>query len=344
MNICEPNIDKEDIEAVVKCLENNELSGRTAVCDDFERAFAEKMGVKFAIAVNSGTSALFIALKALGIGPGDEVIVPDFSFIAVANAVSHTGATPILVDSEPYTLNIMADKIKITPKTKAIIAVHTYGIPCDMATLKSYGVPVIEDAAEAIGAEVEGFMAGSQGDIGCFSFFANKVITTGEGGMVVTNYEDIAKEIKLLKDQYRTGQYMHNKVGYGMSMGAMQCALGASQLKKLDEHNLIKKRIADKYTKELSNYGNSSYIKRAGSFWMYPYNTPNAKTLMDYLARFDIETRPGFVPIHTQKMYKQYGTWSSDAIYKTTVCLPCGIKLTEEEQDFIITKIKAFYD
>lgn len=332
-----------DIDSVVQSLVDNQISGRSPVCKEFEEAFSSKFGVQNSIAVNSGTSALFLALKALGIGEGDEVIVPAFGFIAIANAVKHTGATPVFVDVEYDTFNIDPLLIIPTPKTKAIIAVHTYGLPCDMDKLMAFGIPVIEDAAEAHGAIYKGKMVGSIGDIGCFSFFANKTITTGEGGMVMTNNPVYAKEIRLLKDQYNGNiKFKHDGIGYGMSLGALQCALGKSQLSRLD--NLVKRKrtLAKKYTSSLLEYVDVPLEKNGfHSFWMYAIKTK--KGLAEFLEAHGIETRRGFFPLNFQPSYSDGSRFPvAEELYEKITCLPMSLGMSEEEQNYVIELVKNF--
>ncbi|MBP7119003.1 DegT/DnrJ/EryC1/StrS family aminotransferase [Candidatus Woesebacteria bacterium] len=348
IRIAEPCITEQDILTVMTCLKDNQLSGRSPVCKDFEDDFAKKFNVKHAVAVNSGTSALFLAMKALGIGEGDEVIVPAFGFIAIPNAVRHVGATPVFVDVDPNTFNIDPQKIVITEKTKAIIAVHTYGQPCDMDKLMHLGVPVIEDAAEAHGAKYKDRMCGSIGDIGCFSFFANKTITTGEGGMVVTNNPILAKEIRLLKDQYRGDvQFKHDKVGYGMSLGAMQCALGISQLDSLDDLVERKIKMAKLYTRELKGISQLTLPTDRShggvhSYWMYALKATGE--LKEHLESVGIEVRPGFFPLNLQPAYSDGSQFPvSEELYSQIVCLPMNLKMTEQDQWFVINKVKEYY-
>ena len=326
IKISTPKITGDDILAVQKVLEETQLSGRSPVCAQLENDFAKYVGAEYAIAVNSGTSALSLAMKAMGIGPGDEVIVPDFAFIAVPNAVSHTGAKPVLVDCDPDTFNIDPKKIRITFKTKAIIAVHTYGHPCDMVELSKFGVPVIEDACEALGAEYGGLKVGGISQIGCFSFFGNKTITAGEGGMVVTSDPNLAKEVRLLKDQYRTGQYVHEKIGYGMSLGAMQCALIQSQLKRVDEILEHARYMASRYNVLGIRPTIRPHVKH--SWWMYAVKRDIQLDFLEY--------RSGFPPIHSQRPYLQAGDFPvSRSLSLTLLPLTC----TEEEQDSIINAI-----
>lgn len=350
IKIAEPCITEKDMLSVVTCLKENQLSGRSKVCTEFEDEFARQFHTKHAIAVNSGTSALFLAMKALGIGEGDEVIVPAFGFIAIPNAVKHVGATPIFVDVEEDTFNINPLRVSeaITSKTKAIIAVHTYGQPCDMDKLMHLGVPVIEDAAEAHGAKYKDRTCGSIGDISCFSFFANKTITTGEGGMVTTNNTLLAKEIRLLKDQYNGDiRYKHDKVGYGMSLGAMQCALGLSQLSQLSDFVGRKRRMAEIYTRELKDivqvqlpYDRSHGGKH--SYWMYAIKATGE--LKEHLESVGIEVRPGFFPLNLQPVYSDGSKFPvAEELYEKIVCLPMNLRMSEQDQYFVINKIKEYY-
>ena len=205
IRVCEPDISAREIEYVTNAIRGKEVSSIAAPVKKFEDAFAKKFGVKHAVAVNSGGSALFLTLKALGIQPGDEVIVPDFTMIATAGAVSHCGAVPIFVDSSDDSLNIDASKIeeKITPRTTAIMPVHIYGEPCDMDSImdiaRRHNLLVVEDAAESHGARYKGALTGTFGDAGCFSFYANKIMTTGEGGMIVTDNADLANKLQHMR-------------------------------------------------------------------------------------------------------------------------------------------------
>lgn len=348
IKIAEPFISEKDINSVVQSLNRNELSGRSPVCKEFEEKFASKFNVRHAVAVNSGTSALFIALKTLGIGEGDEVIVPAFGFIAIPNAVRHVGAKPVFVDVEQDTFNIDPNKIAITQKTKAIIAVHTYGQPCDMDKIMSFGVPVIEDAAEAHGARYKSRICGSIGDIGCFSFFANKTITTGEGGMLVTNNQIYANEARLLKDQYNGSiRYKHDKIGYGMSLGALQCALGTSQLSQLDEFVDKKVKMAELYIRELADIQEIvlPHDRSHGgqhSYWMFAIKA--SENLKGHLEEVGVEVRPGFFPLNFQPSYSDGSRFPvAEELYEKIICLPMNLKMTESDQMFVINRIKEFY-
>lgn len=335
----QPLIREQDIQAVVRTLKSGNLSGRTVTAELLEQVFAEMFHVKHAIAVNSGTSALFLTLKAMGIGKGDEVIVPDYAFIAVANAVTHVGAKPVLAEVEDdYNISVRTIKPLISAKTKAIIAVHTYGKPCDMAELLDLDIPIIEDCAEAHGAKIQKKSVGSFGIAGCFSFFVNKTITCGEGGMVTTNDDDLAQEIRLLKDQYRSEErFRHDGVGYGLSLSAMQCAFLLSQLYDLEGLVYHKRAIAFYYHKKLSKLLEipEEDKETVHSYWAYP-----VKMHMPHTDVF--ETRPGFFPIHLQKPYykPKIRVKNSRKLYSNTVCLPTFIGLTQSQQDEICAEVQ----
>jgi len=257
----EANIAKEEIEAALKVLKSKKLSqlaGETV--NDFEKAFAKYCAVKYAIAVNSGTSALHVALAATEIGPGDEVILPPYTFMATANAILHQNAVPIFADIDPktYTLDPEALERTVSEKTKAVIPVHILGQPADMDRIvdvaKAHGLVVIEDCAQANGAKYEGRKVGSFGDLGCFSFYLNKNMTTGgEGGMIVTSNEELAKRARSIRNHCRPevspypnvpAHNVYEAIGYNYRMLAVQAAMGLVQLRKLDKFNRIRMKNA----------------------------------------------------------------------------------------------------
>ena len=235
--VCEPLLGKNELKYVEDCIKTGWISSKGKYIDDFEKKFSAFCGVKHGITTTSGTTAIHLALAALGIKTGDEVIIPDFTMIATANPVVHLGAKPVFVDSDLQSWNIDPKKIeeKITKKTKAILVVHIYGHPCDMDPIneiaKKHNLFLIEDAAEAHGAEYKGRKTGSLSDVACFSFYANKIITTGEGGMVLTNNSEIADKCRLLKDlAFEKKRFWHHYAGYNYRMTNMQAALGVGQL------------------------------------------------------------------------------------------------------------------
>jgi perosamine synthetase len=252
-----PEITAQDIEAVTGVLRTSSLSMGPKV-GEFERTISHYVGASDAIAVNSGTSALHLCIRALGISEGDEVLVPSFTFIAVANAVRYEKATPVFIDVDPQTLNLDPSLLEpaITARTRAIIVVHTFGCPGELADIlqiaRRHGLFVIEDACEAIGAEYEGQKVGALGDVGVFAFYPNKQITTGEGGAVVTNNSEIALQVRKLRNQGRDDSeqwFQHTQLGYNYRISDINCALGVEQLKRidaiLDRRELIARQYSD---------------------------------------------------------------------------------------------------
>jgi len=322
-----PDITKKEVETVSSAIRSGWVSGNGPYVEKFEKAFAKTVSkTKYALSTNSGSSAIHIALMALGIGKGDEVIMPTFTMIATANAVAFTGAKPVLVDVDPSTWNIDSTKIekKITKRTRAILVVHIYGLTCDMKPIKKlakkYDLWVVEDAAEAHGAEYQGKAAGSLGDIAAFSFYANKIITTGEGGMITTNNAQIARNII----QYRSNgfgekrHFWHEYQGYGSRMSNLDAALGFAQTLRFNE--LIRKRRtnASYYQKLL---GGLEYLSLPteprgykNAYWMFGVVVDPQKAgisafeITQKLAKQGIETRSFFIPIHLQPIYhKSHG-------------------------------------
>jgi len=250
-----PEIGEDEIAAVVAVLRSSRLSLGPAL-GEFERAFAEYIGTAHAIAVSSGTAGLHLALLALGVGAGDEVIVPSFTFIAAANAIRYVGATPVFADIDPATLNMDPACVEraITPRTRALLAVHTFGVPAEMDALLAiaarHRLKVVEDACEAIGAKYRGRKVGGFGDAGVFAFYPNKQITTGEGGMVVANDPEVAASIRSLRNQGRRATddwFEHSALGYNYRISEMNCALGLAQLRRIDAILARRAEVAREY-------------------------------------------------------------------------------------------------
>lgn len=318
--ISRPNLVREDLSEIKKCFDSTWISSKSLWVEKFEEEFSKKVsGTKYSVSVNSGTSALFLALKALNIGPNDEVILPTLTMIATVNAVTWVGAKPVLVDSTSYNdwnINLQEIEKKITKKTKAILPVHIYGYPCDMDEInkiaKKHGLFVIEDAAEAMGTLYKGKKAGSYGDISCFSLYVNKIITTGNGGMVCTNNRDIYKLIKKLSffDFNEKIHFKHNLIGYNLVLSGLQAALGLSQLKRFEQVLHKRRQIFDWYYKNLKDTNIkfiSSHHKNDPNYWFPAIIVDNAKTknvIVRELLRNKIETRNFFLPIHLQPVYK----------------------------------------
>lgn len=359
IRVCEPDLSEKEIQYVTDAIKSNYVSGFAPPVEKFENEFARKFGAKHAIGVNSGGSALFLAVKALGIGPGDEVIMPSFTMVASPAAATHCGATPVFVDSSEESLNIDPKKIeeKITPRTKAIMPVHIYGEPCDMDPImdiaKRHNLHVIEDAAEIHGAKYKGKMAGTFGIANCFSLFANKIMTSGEGGMILTNDDNLANVLRHMRsyDFDDNMHFWHKTVAFNMRFPALNAALGSAQLERLDE--LVEKRRAnaDYYTAGLKDVPGLRFFPEKPNtycvFWMYGILAPHRDELIDFLAENGIETRTFFIPMHRQPVYKHLQTnekfpWA-DHYGDNGLYLPSSSQLTNEQKDYVIGKIKEFY-
>jgi perosamine synthetase len=348
----EPWLGQEELSKLAECIKDNWITGGKKV-KEFEDRIAKLAGVKRAIACSNGTMALFMGLKSLGIGPGDEVIVPDFTFIASANAVILAGGKPVFVDIERDTLNIDVTKIKaaITPRTKAIMPVHIYGQSANMSEImniaREYGLKVIEDAAQAVGVTWQGKPAGGIGDINCFSFYADKCMTTAEGGMVLTNDNSMADTSLRLENQgnLKKGNYIAESIGYNFRMTDLQAAVGLAQLDKLPE--IIKrKRHNDELYRE--------YLKGAAQFTSISsqcFNVPfrhvilvdNPQDMSEYLERNGIGTRRVFYPLHMQPCYNYGGDYPAAIwAYEHGLALPSSTLLTEEKISYIGNAIKKY--
>lgn len=287
----------------------------------FEEKFAEFCGVKYAVAVSNGTTALHLAFLALDIGEGDEVIAPDLTFAATINTIIHAKATPVIVDIEEDSWCIDPDEIEksITKKTKAIVPVHLYGQPANMdkisALAKKYNLYVIEDAAEAHGAVIKNKKVGSIGDIGCFSFFGNKVITTGEGGMCVTNSKEIADKIRILKDHgmSKTRKYWHDTIGYNYRMTNLQASIGLAQMERVAKILENRKDIEDTYKEQLKDLKNITWQKndfsdRQKITWLVSVLTDEKyrDKIITELKESGIDTRPFFYSLGEMEIYKKF--------------------------------------
>ena len=352
--VCIPFIDKKELEYVIDCVKTNWISSKGKYVKEFEERFARYCGCKYGISTTSGTTALHLALVSIGVGKGDEVIVPAFTMISTVLAIVYTGAKPVLVDAEPETWNIDVTKIeeKITDRTKVIMPVHIYGHPCDMDQImkiaKKYDLYVVEDAAEAHGAEYKGRKAGGIGHIGCFSFYANKIITTGEGGMVVTNNKKIAENAKLLKDLAfsKERRFLHTDLGFNYRMTNIQAAIGLAQFERIDELVERRRRNAHLYNNLLKDVEGitlpveKEWVKNV--YWMYSILIEDSfgisrDELMKKLEREGIETRTFFIPMHEQPVFQNMGFFKGEGypvaekISKKGLYLPSSSGIKEEE-------------
>ncbi|HEV8270269.1 MAG TPA: DegT/DnrJ/EryC1/StrS family aminotransferase [Chitinophagaceae bacterium] len=359
--VYQPYLNGNEKKYINECIDTNWISSKGKYVQEFEQDFAEYIGSKYATTVCNGTVALHLALLALDIKPNDEIIVPTFTYIASVNAITYMGATPIFVDSDLKTWQISTEDVKkkITNKTKAIMTVHLYGYPCDMIKIneiaKQYNLFVIEDCSESLGSKLNGQHLGTFGDIATFSFFGNKTITTGEGGMVTTNNRKLYELSCKLKSQGLHGgdrQYWHDVVGYNYRMTNMCAAIGKAQLEKIDDILERKKVIADFYIQNLNRLPFDllpQYEFVDNSYWMFtalikqPYSRND---LMKYLADNGIETRPTFYPAHQMPMYfkDEYYFPIAEQIGYRGINFPSYPSISEEELKYIIDKVSSFFD
>lgn len=356
--VAEPSLAGNELKYVQDCVETGWISGSGKYVDAFEREFAKFCVVENAIAVSSGTAALHVALLALGIGAGDEVIVPDLTYIASANAVTYCGATPVFadVDRETWTLDPQDAERKISPRTKAIMPVHLYGHPADMNPIldlaKRHELRVIEDAAEAHGAEYKGARAGSLGDIAVFSFYGNKIITTGEGGMVVTNNDGLAKKVRLLKGQGvdPARRYWFPIVGYNYRMTNIQAAIGLAQMERIEWFVERRREVASWYDEALRESSVTTPVEAAWAknvYWLYSVLLPKTHDrdrLLTQLSEKGIETRPFFYPMHDMPPYFDRDGAASCPIATELSArglnLPSSATLTQEDVLYITDAIR----
>ncbi len=337
---------------VLDCMDSTWISSTGKYIERFEASFAEFCGVKHALGCCNGTVAVHLALLAAGVGPGDEVIVPTLTFIATANAVMYCGAKPVFVDSEPNTWNLDPAQLesKITPRTKAIIPVHLYGCPVDMdavlAVARRHRLVVIEDAAEAPGAEYKGNKVGSMGHISTFSFFGNKIITTGEGGMVTTNDDALAEKVRRFKGQGvdPNRRYWFPMIGYNYRMTNITAAIGLAQLEKVDWHLARRIEVAAWYRDELQGMRDVSWQPEpTGSknvYWMFTIVLNervriNRDDVMARLKERGIETRPVFYPMHVMPPYQDAAQGAkfpvAESIARRGINLPTWAGLTRDD-------------
>jgi perosamine synthetase len=346
--ISKPFIGAREKELVLDALDSGWVSSIGKYIDEFETNFARYCGTEYALAVNSGTGGLHLALATLGLQPGDEVIVPDLTFVATANAVAYTGAMPVLADIDPDTLCIDPASVKsqITARTKAIIPVHLYGHPADMDGLSAigdaHGLAVIEDAAEAHGAEYKGRKVGGLGKCGVFSFYGNKVITTGEGGMLTTNDREFYERARRLRDHAMSPnrRYFHEERGFNYRITNLQAALGVAQLERIEDFLARRAEIMGWYNSEIATT-DSIRLNRVknwakSAFWMICLEVDwldeaRRDVLMQKLKARGIDTRPYFCTMSSMPMYKQEPLPISARKAQIGLTLPCYFELTKPE-------------
>jgi len=363
--VCEPTLSGKEAEYLLDCVESNWISSAGKYIPKFEELFAAECECNYGIACLNGTVALHLALAGLGLEPGDEVIIPTFTMIATINAISYVGATPVLIDSEPCTWNMDVEQLadKITPRTKAIIPVHTYGHPVDMDPLMEladkHGIFVLEDAAEAHGAEYKNKRVGSLGHAAGFSFYANKIITTGEGGMITTNDKKYAALLTNLRDHAFSSErhFWHKYIGFNYRMTNLQAAVGVAQVEQMAGFIENRRRNASLYNGLLREIPGivtppeADYVKNV--FWMYAILVEEDEfgltrdELRARLAKHGIETRTFFIPMHLQPIYyeafkgQRYPV--SEKLCKQGLYLPSASSLTEHQIRYIADMLQQTY-
>lgn len=337
--LAKPSITSLENSFVRSAVESGWVSSRGPYIEEFERAFGQHVG-QTALSCSSGTAALHLALMALGVGPRDEVIVPDLTFAATASVVLHVGARPVLIDTDPYGL-MTPQRVEeaITPRTRAIMPVHLYGQACDMPALmrlaKKHGLAVIEDACEALDTYCAGKHVGTFGDFGCFSFYANKHISTGEGGMVVCD-KSYAGSI----DLYRNGgfkpgsnDYYHPVAGLNYRMTNMQAALGCAQMERLADLMADRAAVVEVYRERLLGIGS----------WLFVADTVDRDAAAKRLAEAGVETRPVFRPLHTMPPFRLPGSFANaERLHRHGLCLPTGPHVSREEALQIAALVQPF--
>jgi perosamine synthetase len=355
--VAAPVLDGREIEYVLECMSTTWISSAGKYIGAFENAFAEFCGAKHAIATNNGTTALHLALVALGVQQDDEVIIPSLTYIASANTVRYCNATPIFVDNDAATFNMDPKNVsaKISPRTKGIMPVHLYGHPVDLDPIydlaKEHGLFVLEDAAEAVGARYKERRIGGHGSCATFSFFGNKIITTGEGGMVTTDDDELAARLRLFRGQGMDPQrrYWFPVIGYNYRITNIAAAIGLAQLERVDHHLQKRKDIASGYAKRLASLSDRIVLPvtetwAEHAFWMYTIMLRDCvrksrDEVMRELDTMGIETRPVFHPLHTLPPYFSVGTGhypNAELCGSRGINLPTHGRLTENDMDRIV--------
>jgi perosamine synthetase len=358
----QPWIDNEEMIQLQRVIQSTYLVEHD-LTKEFEELTRQLTGARYAIALANGTVGLYCGLLALGIGPGDEVIIPDLTFIATANAVIMAGATPVFCDilKDTFCIDVNAAKSLITPKTKAIMPVHLYGQSADMDAVlelaRAKGLKVIEDAAQGVGVRWNGKHVGTFGDCGILSYYGNKTITCGEGGVILTDNEELAKKCYRLKNHGREkkGVFVHEEIGFNFSFTEMQAAIGIAQMHKLDRIIKRKKEIFETYCIRLADLASSGlqalhYDPRCTPvYWFTSFLSSRNDDLATYLQANGVQTRKFFYPLHLQPCYAKIknpvaGFTVSTAIFNKGISLPSSYSLTAQEQDLVIQLIRKFYE
>lgn len=360
----EPLLDGNEKEYLNKCIDSGWISSEGPFVEKFEEQFSRRMGRKHGIAVCNGTAALDVAIDALGIGPGDEVIMPTFTIISCISQIVRNGGLPVLIDSDPITFNMDVKQVEamITQRTKAIMIVHIFGLPVNLAPLlelaKRHSLKVLEDAAEMHGQTYKGEPCGSFGDISTFSFYPNKHITTGEGGMILTDNDELAETCRSLRNLcfQADKRFVHERLGWNYRMTNVQAALGVAQLERLDSFILRKRSIGKRYTELLSDcrgvqlpLPSTDYAENI--YWVYGMVLDescgmDATVMMQRLAEKGVGSRPFFYPMHQQPVLKRMGFFNdvsllvSERLYRQGFYIPSGMALTNGQIEQVAEAVK----
>lgn len=359
--LSEPSLGEAELAYLRQCIEENWVSSKGRFVHEFEALFATIHGQDQAVSTNTGTAALHLALLALGVGPGDEVLVPALTFAASANVIRYVGATPVFVDVDPdtYVIDAAAARAAVTQRTRAAVIVHLYGHPVDMeafgAVARAHDLRVIEDATEALGSRYHGELCGTLGDVGCFSFNGNKIITTGGGGMVLARDPELLERVRHLSLQARvpgTREYVHDDVGYNYTLSNLQAAVGLAQLERLDELVARRRGLATRYADGLAGIPGLRFCTEApgveSNWWLMSVLLDEAAygrsrtSLIAALAEAGIEARPFFTPLPTLPPFAEArgGPWPvSEDLHARGVSIPSSATLDEEQQDRVIAAL-----
>ncbi len=363
ISVAEPRISDTDIELLVDAARSGWISSAGKYLTMFEEQWAHFCGMPYGIAVSNGTVALDIAVALLNLNPGDEVIMPTFTIISPAQSVIRAGGVPVLVDSNPINWQLDASQIesKITPRTKAIIVVHIYGHPADMDPImeiaRKHGLTVIEDAAEVHGAEYKGRVCGGLADISTFSFYANKLVTTGEGGMILVRSAELAERAGSLRNLcfQKQQRFCHEELGYNFRLTNLQAALGVGQIERINTIIDRKRSIAARYTDLLSNIPSIALpveeLWAKNVYWVYGIvlnetTGLNSVKMADRLTKHNVETRPFFLGMHEQPVFKRMGFFTGDnfpvaeRLSRQGIYLPSGLTITEEQIEHVAAAFK----
>lgn len=343
--VSKPTLSGRELEYLTKAIDDGWISSQGPYVQQFEREFAAYNGIAHGVACSSGTAALTLALSALGIGPGDEVIVPEFTWVASAWAVTYLGATPVFVDcADDLNIDVSLIEEKLTARTKVIMPVHVYGRQCDMHTIMKlafdYNLRVVEDAAEAHGVR-------PVGDIACYSLFANKIISSGEGGICLTNDPRLAEQIGHLRGMANSKDptFIHKKLAYNFRMTNLQAAVAVAQVERLDEFLATRREIENRYDVGLKDVDEITLMPPRDVVWMYDLRAERRDELREFLTGVGIETRMFFKPMSRQPCYlnPDWPSLKASRLSTEGLYLPTHTELTVDDQDHIIGRIREFY-